>query len=76
LNIIARIFKILKNYSGITQTDNTTCVVLVGEILKNVNVKRDIAYIRSNFAFITLAITNPKASRIPVHDPLANVAYT
>jgi hypothetical protein len=45
----------------------------VWEVVRDVNVKRDITCIRSNFAFLTAAITKLEASGIPLHDSLAVV---
>jgi hypothetical protein len=43
-------------------------VALVRETVKDVNIKRDIVYTRSNLAFLTTAITKPEAFGIPLHD--------
>jgi hypothetical protein len=52
---------------------DAACVPLVRGIVKDVNVKRDTSYIRSNFAFLIVAVTKLEASEIPLYDLVAAV---
>jgi hypothetical protein len=43
------------------------------ETVKDVNLKRDTAYIRSKFTFLTVAITKLEASTLQLHDSVSIV---